>query len=86
MAHVLSSGGVLLPAEKAIVNKLRQDGPCRFEDVIMGLPKFTWREIFVAVECITERTVVPLPIRGLDVSNLTQPANPYISEPICLLG
>ena len=86
MAHVLSSGGVLLPAEKAIVNKLRQDGPCRFEDVIMGLPKFTWREIFVAVDCITERTVVPLPIRGLDVSNLTHPANPYIAEPICVLG
>ena len=29
MAHVLSSRGVMLPAEKAIVNKLRQDGPCR---------------------------------------------------------
>ncbi len=43
----------MLPVEKAIVDKLRTEGPCNFQEVVMGLPKFTWGQIFVAVDCMS---------------------------------
>jgi len=39
----------MLPIEKAILEKLRS-GPCRFDDVVTGLPNFGWGELFVAVD------------------------------------
>ena len=43
----------MLPVEEAIVEKLRNDGPCCFDEVVMSLPKFTWGQIFVAVDCMS---------------------------------
>ena len=40
----------MLPLEEAIVEKLRNDGPCCFDDVVAGLPNFSWGQIFVAVD------------------------------------
>ena len=40
----------MLPLEEAIVEKLRNDGPCCFDDVVAGLPNFGWGQIFVAVD------------------------------------
>jgi hypothetical protein len=37
------------PIEEAIMEKLRS-GPCRFDEVVTGLPNFSWGEIFVAVD------------------------------------
>jgi len=39
--------------EEAIVEKLRNDGPCSFDDVIASLPDFSWGQIFVAVDCMS---------------------------------
>ena len=36
--------------EEAIVEKLRSDGPCCFDDVVAGLPNFGWGQIFVVVD------------------------------------
>lgn len=35
--------------EESILEKLRR-GPCCFDDVVKGLPNFSWVEIFVAVD------------------------------------
>ena len=37
------------PIEAAIIEKLRS-GPCCFDDVVTGLPNFSWGEVFVAVD------------------------------------
>jgi hypothetical protein len=39
----------MLPIEEAIIEKLRS-GPCCFDEVVTGLPNFSWGEIFVAVD------------------------------------
>jgi len=39
----------MLPTEEAIIEKLRS-GPCSFDEVVTGLPNFSWGEIFVAVD------------------------------------
>jgi hypothetical protein len=43
----------MLPLEEAIVEKLRHDGPCYFDDVVAGFPNFSWGQIFVAVDCMS---------------------------------
>ena len=42
----------MLPIEEAIIEKLRS-GPCGFDDVVTGLPNFSWGEVFVAVDCMS---------------------------------
>ena len=42
----------MLPIEEAILEKLRS-GPCCFDEVVTGLPNFSWGEIFVAVDCMS---------------------------------
>ena len=42
----------MLAVEKAIEEKLWIEGPCGFEEVVMGLPKFTWAQVFVALDCM----------------------------------
>ena len=49
----------MLPIEEAIVEKLRS-GPCSFDEVVTGLPNFSWGEIFVAVECLSRDRRVSL--------------------------
>ena len=39
----------MLPIEETIIEKLRR-GPCCFDEVVMGLPNFSWGELFVAVD------------------------------------
>lgn len=41
------------PLEEAIVEKLRNDGPCRFDELVTGFPNFSWGQIFVAVDCMS---------------------------------
>jgi hypothetical protein len=43
----------MLPVPEAIVEKLQTEGPCGFEEVVIALPKFTWGQIFVAVDCMS---------------------------------
>lgn len=42
----------MLPVEEAIIEKLRS-GPCCFDDVVAGLPHFSWGDVFVAVDCMS---------------------------------
>ena len=39
----------MLPIEEAILDKL-QSGPCCFDEVVIGLPNFSWGEVFDAVD------------------------------------
>ena len=57
----------LLPLEKAIVEKLRNDGPCCLDEVVIGLPNFSWGQIFFAVDCMSRDGRVCL--RKLDYSS-----------------
>ena len=43
----------MLPVEEAIAEKLRKEGPCCLDDVVTGLPKFSWGQIFFAVDCMS---------------------------------
>ena len=43
----------MLALEEAIVEKLRNVGPCCFDEVVTSLPNFSWGEIFVAVDCMS---------------------------------
>ena len=43
----------MLPVEEAIAEKLRKDGPCCLDEVVTGLPKFSWGQIFFAVDCMS---------------------------------
>lgn len=62
----------MLPVEEAIIEKLRS-GPCCFDEVVTGLPNFSWLEIFVAVDCmLRDGWVVASPTRELDLSDLTR--------------
>lgn len=38
--------------EEAIIEKLRS-GPCCFDEIVTELPKFSWGELFVAVDCMS---------------------------------
>jgi hypothetical protein len=41
----------MLPLEEATVEKLRKDGPCCFDDVVLHLfPFYSWEEVFLAVD------------------------------------
>ena len=43
----------MMPIEEAINEKLRRSGPCCLDDVVTGLPNFSWGERFVAVDCMS---------------------------------
>ena len=40
----------MAPIEMAIVEKLRESGPCCLDDVVMYLPNCSWGEVFGAVD------------------------------------
>ena len=50
----------MLSLEEAIVEKLRNDGPCCFDNVVAGLPNFGWGQIFVAVDCMARDGLLSL--------------------------
>jgi hypothetical protein len=68
----------MLPVEEAIIEKLRS-GPCCFDDVVMGLPNFSWGEVFVAVDRMSrDRRVFLLQLgySSYQVSLVSQVASP----------
>jgi hypothetical protein len=40
----------MMPIEEAIIDMLRQRGPCCLDDVVAYLPNFSWGEVFSAVD------------------------------------
>ena len=36
--------------EEAILDKLRESGPCCLDDVVTYIPNLTWGEVFIAVD------------------------------------
>ena len=55
----------MVPIEDAIIETLRS-GPCCFNDLVTGLPEFSWAERFVTVDCMSRDRRVFL--RQLDYS------------------
>lgn len=43
----------MTPIEAAILDRLRESGPCCFDDVVTCLPNLTWGEVFSAVDRMT---------------------------------
>lgn len=50
----------MLSIDEAIVEKLRSDGPCCFDEVVMSLPNYSWGQIFVAVDCMARDGLLSL--------------------------
>jgi hypothetical protein len=50
--HVNRRSDAMLPIEETILEKLRS-GPCCFGDIVTGFPDVSWRELFVAVDCMS---------------------------------
>lgn len=40
----------MLPIEKAIVEKLKENGPCSLDDVVTSLPSYSWVTVFSAID------------------------------------
>jgi len=40
----------MTPVEEAILDQLRESGPCRLDDVVTYHPNLTWGEVFIAVD------------------------------------
>lgn len=40
----------MIPIEEAIVETLRENGPCSFDDVVTSIPNSSWGVIFAAVD------------------------------------
>jgi hypothetical protein len=67
----------MLPIEEAIIAKLR-NGPCRFDEVVSELSKFSWGEVYVAVERMSQDGRVSLLRLGYATYQLSlgsQPCN-----------
>lgn len=61
----------MLPVEEAIAEKLRKDGPCCLDEIVTGLPKFSWGQIFFAVDCMSRDGRVCLRQLGSSVYELS---------------
>jgi len=50
--HLTTTGRfyAMMPIEAAIVDRVRETGPCCFDDVVTSLPDLTWGEVFAAVD------------------------------------
>ena len=70
----------MLPVEEAIVDMLRNDGPCCFDEVVTGLPKFSWGEIFVAVDCMSRDGRVRLRQLGSATYEMSLGSDPAYSS------
>jgi len=40
----------MLPLEEAIIEKLRKDGPCSLDDVVIHLSRFSTGDIFLTID------------------------------------
>ena len=40
----------MMPIEEAIVEKLRESGPCFLDEIVTSLPNSSWGNIFAAVD------------------------------------
>ena len=40
----------MTPVEEAILDKLRESGPCCLDDVVTYIPNLTWGDVFSAVD------------------------------------
>ena len=70
----------MLPVEEAIVDMLRNDGPCCFDEVVTGLPKFSWGQIFVAVDCMSRDGRVRLRQLGSATYEMSLGSDPAYSS------
>jgi hypothetical protein len=50
----------MMPLEKAIIDMLRQRGPCCLDDVVVYLRNFSWGEVFGAVDRLSRNGRVVL--------------------------
>ena len=72
----------MLPIEQAIMDKLRS-GPCCFDEVVTGLPDYSWGELFVAVDRMSRDRRVRLLQLGYStyqISLASQVASPVQSR------
>jgi hypothetical protein len=73
----------MLLIEEAIIEKLR-NGPCRFDDVVTELSKFSWGEVLVAVERMSQDGRVSLLRLGYASYQLSLGSQPCTEAAISL--
>ena len=61
----------MLPLEEAIIEKLRKDGPCSLDDVVIYLSRFNTEEIFLAIDRMSTDGRVLLRQLGYSTYELT---------------
>ena len=61
----------MTPIEEAIVEKLREGGPCCLDDVVTYLPNFSWGEVFGAVDRMSRDGRLSLRQLGYSTYQLT---------------
>jgi hypothetical protein len=71
----------MLSIEEAIIEKLRS-GPCGFDDIVTGFPDVSWRDLFVAVDCMSrDGRLAPLQIDPSTHQITLGPRIAYSSSP-----
>jgi len=61
----------MTPIEQAIVEKLRESGPCCLDDVVTSLPDSSWGEVFGAVDRMSRDGRLSLRQQGYSTYQLT---------------
>ena len=61
----------MAPIEEAIVEKLRDSGPCCLDDMVISLPNSSWGEIFSAVDRMSRDGRLSLRQHGYSAYQLT---------------
>jgi hypothetical protein len=61
----------MAPIEEAIVEKLRESGPCCLDDVVTYLPNSSWGEVFGAVDRMSRDGRLSLRQLGYSTYQLT---------------
>jgi hypothetical protein len=61
----------MMPIEEAVVETLQNSGPCCLDDVVTYLPKFSWGEVFLAVDRMSRDGRVSLLQLGCSTYQIT---------------
>ena len=70
----------MVPIEEAIVEKLRNDGPCSLDDVVTHLSRFSSEEIFITIDRMASDGRVFLHQRGYSTYHLS--LNSHVAPPV----
>jgi hypothetical protein len=84
--HLHPEAPTLRSLDEAIVEKLRKDGPCCFDEVVTSLPNFSWAQMFVAIDCMSRDGRVFLRKLGYSAYQISLGSQPAHSANVSQMG